>query len=827
MAHLRRVLASTLKLGPERLDPDTPLERYGMDSVLAVTMLQPLEETFGPLSRTLLFEVQTVRGLARNLAADHPQALRALVGEPDPAPVTAAGAEATAPRAAQTPAPAGRDTEYGPRDVAVIGLSGRYPHADDPEQFWAALREGRDCVTEVPADRWDTGGRAQWGAFLDGIDRFDPLHFGIAPREAAAMDPQQRLFLETVWHLLEQGGVTQEVVERQYRRRVGVYVGAAYQMYRADRDDDPTLAALTSSASYNLIANRVSHFFGLEGPSLAVDSMCTSSAMALHLACADLERGECELAVAGGVNLTVHPDKYVALGEMQLLGTHPGARSFRDGDGYLPAEVVGAVLLKPLDAALRDGDTVHAVIRSTASLHGGRSNGFMTPSHRTQVATMRRALERAGTAPADIGCVEAAANGTAFSDEVELRALREVFADVADNVPVGTVKSNLGHPEAASGIAQLTKVVLQLRHGQVAPLVAAGDPNPRLDLEGSALRLVDELTEWEPRGSAPRRALINSFAAGGSHVSLVVEAPPATARTAPADPGPQVVLLSARTPELLRTAVGRLHDFLGRDGTESLADISYTSQLGREPQPERLAVVAADRDQLRDALAAQLTDDPAATAVRASVHRGNAEEDAGPVTAVLTGARGEAFLAGLVQDRALEQLAELWAHGVRVPWAGLHDGPRPMVSLPPTAFETGRHWVGRTSRPPAGNQRPAAAPPAPDASTDTTRTMTLAWANVLGVDAARLDDRSDFFSLGGNSLLATRLINRLKEQVGVELPVEAVFSAPRLADMARELGQYAPGTGPAGTLDVDLILESIALVERMSDDELDALETES
>ncbi|MFE5401375.1 SDR family NAD(P)-dependent oxidoreductase [Streptomyces sp. NPDC056580] len=843
VAHLRRVLAAALKLGPERLDADTPLERYGMDSVLAVTMLQPLEETFGPLSRTLLFEVRTVRGLARYLAADHPRALRTLVGAPAPAPASGsatAPAEAVAPRPPRAPAPAAAPARRGSGrsddGIAVIGISGRYPHAGDLEEFWSVLREGRDCVTEVPADRWDSGGRAEWGAFLDGVDRFDPLHFGIAPSEAAAMDPQQRLFLETVWHLLEQGGVTQEVVERRHRRQVGVYVGAAYQMYRADPAADPALAALTASASYNLIANRVSNFFGLEGPSLAVDSMCTSSAMAVHLACADLLRGECELAVAGGVNLNVHPDKYRALGEMRLLGTHPGARSFRDGDGYLPAEAVGAVLLKPLDAALRDGDTVHAVIRSTASLHGGRSNGFMTPSHRTQVATMRRALERAGTAPADIGCVEAAANGTAFSDEVEVRALREVFAGVTEPVPVGSVKSNLGHPEAASGIAQLTKVVLQLRHGRIAPLVATGTANPRLDLEGSPLRLAEEPAGWEPRGDAPRRALINSVAAGGSHVSIVVEAPPAAARTVPADPAPQVVLVSARTPELLRTAVGRLHDFLGGDegdGTVSLADIAYTSQLGREPQAERLAVVAADRGQLREALAAELAEAPATPAVRAGVHRGNAEGDAGPLAAVLTGARGEEFLAGLVQDRALEQLAELWAHGVRVPWAGLHDGPRPMAPLPPTAFETGRYWVGRAPEQPAATRRTAPEPPGPqapaaaDTPSHSLRTMTLAWADVLGVDPERLDGRSDFFALGGNSLLATRLINRLTERAGVELPVEAVFSAPRLADMALELGRRAAGTTDAGSLDVDLILESIALVEHMSDEELDALDIES
>ncbi|MDX3567967.1 SDR family NAD(P)-dependent oxidoreductase [Streptomyces sp. ID05-47C] len=849
VAHLRRVLASALGLGPERLDPDTPLERYGMDSVLAVTMVQPLEDTFGPLPRTLLFEVRTVRGLAGYFADEHAQALRALVGEAAPeaarpqtapreAPQSRTAAPGTAPSNTTAPAPVPPSTG---QDIAVIGIGGRYPHADDLDAFWAALREGRDCVTEVPADRWKTDGGTRYGAFLDGIDRFDPLHFGISPREASAMDPQQRLFLETVWHLLEQGGVTQEVIERRYARRVGVYVGAAYQMYRADASE-PVLAALTSSASYNLIANRVSHFFGLEGPSLAVDSMCTSSAMALHLACADLLRGECELAVAGGVNLTVHEDKYVALSEMQLLGTHPGSRSFRDGDGYLPAEAVGAVLLKPLDAALRDGDTVLAVLKSTSSLHAGRSNGFMTPSHRTQVATMRRALERAGAEPGSIGYVESAANGTAFADEVELRALREVFAGVSAPVPVGAVKSNLGHPEAASGIAQLTKVVLQLQHGQIAPLVDVGTANPRLNLDGSPLELCDRLTDWEPRGgsdtggpSRPRRALINCVAAGGSHVSMVVEAPPATVevRTVTPDTAPQVVVVSARTEERLHAAVLRLLDHLadlpgedgsdGSDSTVSLADIAYTTQLGREPLSERLAVVAADRAELAQALAGHL----AGTSTTAPVHRGNAGDDPGPWASVLSGARGEAFLAGLAEDRALEDLAALWVRGVRVPWSALHTGRRRVVPLPATAFEAGSYWVGRDPQAAVPERRAQEPAPTAGAVTDAEQTMRQAWADVLQVDAATLTARTDFFSLGGNSLLATRLINLLKERAGVELPVETVFATPRLHDMARELGERFLAAGDTSTAELDLILKSIALVEHMSDEELDALDIES
>ncbi|MEV5976424.1 SDR family NAD(P)-dependent oxidoreductase [Streptomyces sp. NPDC052114] len=916
VAHLRRVLATSLKLTPERISADAPLERYGMDSVIAVGVISGLEESFGRLSRTLLFEVETIRDLARYFITDHPQALRALVGVPErpaaPVPRPPVAAEATAaPEAPMAPEPpvaheapalpvapavredvrvAARDRAEGPsgpapatRDVAIIGISGRYPQADDLGALWANLRGGKDGVTEVPADRWDhealfgdlADDRARpgkWGGFLDGVDRFDPLLFGISPREAAALDPQQRLFLETVWQLLEQSGVTQEVIERRYERRVGVYVGAAYHLYRADESADPALAALTSAASYNMIANRVSHFFGLEGPSLAVDSMCASSAMAVHLACADVLRGETELAVAGGINLTVHPDKYVALAELQLLGSGPGSRSFRDGDGYLPAEAVGAVLLKPLDAALRDGDRVHAVIKGTASMHGGRANGFMTPSRRTQVKVMRRALEQAGVTADSIGYVEAAANGTAFSDEVEFGALREVFSHVAEPVALGTVKSNLGHPEAASGIAQLTKVVLQMRHEQLTPLVAAGDPNPHLDFDGTALSLCEELTDWRPRatmgadgGPAPRRALINSVAAGGSHVSLVVEAPPVTRDAEPdstAYEGPQLVVLSAGTPERLRTAARRLDEYLdgvadgtdGGDGNDgfgsaaALADIAYTAQLGREALAERLAVVAGSVAELRQALRWYVADgegtgDGAPAPV--PVHHGNAEDGAGPLGTVLSGARGEAFLAGLVTDRALEHLAELWVRGTAVPWAELHDGRRRFVPLPTTAFVPGQYWVGRRPGAPApsgaaapasglryapdghpagaDDTAPRAARPADPELTDAERTLVDAWSELLDIDAGELRRASNFLALGGNSLLATRLINQLERRTGAQLPVQVLFDAPRLADMAAELERRTPD-GSTGALDVKAILQGIALVEAMSDEELDALD---
>ncbi|UFR06751.1 SDR family NAD(P)-dependent oxidoreductase [Streptomyces sp. Go40/10] len=904
--HLRQRIAAALKLDPARLDADTPLERYGMDSVVATDLIAGLEKIFGPLSKTLFFELQTVRELAAHFVAGHADALRDLVGEPAApqprtprtAPAPAADTEAgqahpvpgPAPVAGPVPSVPGPSPVAGPvpsapdpapvagagQDIAIIGVVGRYPQARDLDAFWTNLRAGRDCVTEVPRDRWDPDALfdadrdamgtsyCRWGGFLDGIDRFDPLFFGISPREAEAMDPQQRLFLETAWDLLEQSGITQETIERRYRRRVGVYVGSMYQMYRAE-ESDTARAALTAATSYNMIANRVSYFFGLEGPSLAVDSMCSSSAQAVHLACADLLRGEAELAIAGGVNLTVHPDKYIALSQAQLLGSHPGSRSLRDGDGYLPAEAVGAVLLKPLAAALRDGDTVHAVIKGSASLHAGRGGGFMAPSHRTQVAVMRRALERAGATPESVGYVEAAAGGSALSDAVEVSALREVFEGVSEPVVIGSVKSSLGHPEAASGIAQLTKVVLQLRHGELTPLTAVGAPNPNLRWDDTPLEPCEDLTAWRPRRAdradsghpAPLRALVNSVGAGGSHVSLVIEAAPQPRAPRSADgAAAQLVPLSAQGPERLRATARQLLDFLERDDATDLADLAHTLQTGREALPERFATVVGSKAELREALLHFLDAEEPGRPCTAPLHHGNAESGSHPLSAVLSGAHGEAFLTALLRDGDLDRIAALWAAGAKVPWHALHQGrSRRLVPLPGTAFLRDRYWIGRTWHPetaaaptapaspsvpaspsasatrsvpatpsasatptapaapavPAAPTAPAAmavpaAPTAPTAPTertapagDLTAYLTGFFAEALGLAAAELPPDKDLHGFGVDSILWSRLQRRLRADLGLDLSTRDILECATLERLAACLAAKHPGGPASGT----------------------------
>ncbi|EFG64222.1 SDR family NAD(P)-dependent oxidoreductase, partial [Streptomyces sp. SPB074] len=371
-------------------------------------------------------------------------------------------------------APAGR-SRTAPEPVAIVGVAGRYPGAADLDAFWANLAAGRDCVTEVPAERWDhdalfdaepgrpgrTYGR--WGGFLDGMDRFDPLFFGISRREAERMDPQERLFLTVAWQTLEDAGYPPDSLTAE---RVGVFAGVMWNHFQfvTDPDDETAPVSLHSS-----VANRVSYTFDLRGPSIALDTACSSSLTAVQLAVESLRRGESTVALAGGVNLMPHPQKYLQLARGRWLSRDGRCRAFGEGGtGYVPGEGVGAVLLKPLDRALADGDHVHAVIRSARLNHSGRTSGFTVPSPTAQAELVADAVRDSGADVRALGYVEAHGTGTSLGDPIELEGLRaalSTFTPGPEHVAIGSVKTNIGHLESAAGIAGLTKVLLQLRHG--------------------------------------------------------------------------------------------------------------------------------------------------------------------------------------------------------------------------------------------------------------------------------------------------------------------------------------------------------------------------
>jgi acyl transferase domain-containing protein len=429
--------------------------------------------------------------------------------------------------------------------LALVGIGCRFPGgADSPEGFWDLISRGLVTIDKVPADRWDVrrffdtdkevAGKSYscTGAFIgQPIDEFDAAFFGISPREAAPLDPQQRLLLEVAWEAIEGAGL---VMDRLKGSRVGVFVGAfgadnqLLQMSRGGRYLAGSYTIAGCSAA--MLSNRISYTFGFTGPSLTIDTACSSSLVALHYASQSLWNGECELAVAGGVNLMFHPDFAVGLAKARFLSPDGQSKAFdRAADGYGRGEGAGLVVLKPLAAALADGDPIRALIRGTGVNQDGHTPGITVPSGQAQARLMRDVCIRAGISTSSVQYVEAHGTGTAVGDPIEARAIGECFGVDRQNETycyLGSVKANIGHLEAAAGIAGVIKAVLCLEHQQIPPHPLASEPNSAIPFNELNLRLPDRLLPW-PSAAGPAMAAVNSFGFGGTNAHVLLQQAPA------------------------------------------------------------------------------------------------------------------------------------------------------------------------------------------------------------------------------------------------------------------------------------------------------------
>ncbi|GAA3897261.1 hypothetical protein GCM10022244_04390 [Streptomyces gulbargensis] len=713
--YLRRVFAETAGVPVEDVLADVPLEDFGLSSFLITRLNSRLEEDLGERSRTLFFQYATLADVAEVLAARHPAPPPAGVpartepGAPSEAPVTGSARADTVPPPVRTPAPtpAGRARD-GAEPLAVVGIAGRFPGAGSLAEFWDLLRTGTCAVGPVPQDRLRPGWPAHLmhGGYLADVDRFDPLLLGITPRHAELMDPQERLCLEVVWEALDDAGYPASRLRASHDSRVGVYVGSMYNEYPYFGVEQSLLGpAADSGSTVAGIANRVSYAFDLHGPSMTVDTMCSASLVALHLAARALRAGECEAAVVAATNLSLHPNKFRQIDRLGGASGDHLCRSFgRGGDGMVPAEAVCALLLKPLSAAEAAGDRVHALVSGTAVLNAGRTNGWIVPSPTAQADVVRQALRDAGLDPSDIGYLEAHGAGTALGDPIEADGLHRVFAGDGRGhatLPIGSVKSNIGHAEASAGLAGMAKVILQFAHRALVPSLHADELNPDIDWDRSPLRVQRSLQPWDTPGAAPRRAGISSFGAGGTLAHVVLEEPPAhLAPDAPAEPTPPVatpILLSAYDEERLREVVTRLLAHLRDHPAPDLADLAFTLAEGRHHLRERAALVVRGVGELADRLRRHLDGDPTA-----AVHRGRAPSDRARAAAVA--------------DGDPEELARQWVTGrpVRIaPPAGRR--PR-VVPLPAYPFARMRCWLPEPSHPPVTPPPTAPLPAEPDAA---------------------------------------------------------------------------------------------------------------
>ncbi len=756
---VRQVFAEVLKMPLARLDPRAPFEEFGIDSLVTVQLTRRLEETLGRLPASLLFEASTIERLAGRLQNEHGRRLPEAVPAADLTPSEPVIDTPPPPRAVAAPAfEPRRNEQVSEAPIAIVGLAGRYPGAADLDAFWDALVAGRSAVREIPAERWPApaAGGARYGAFLDDVDRFDPLFFRISPREAEAMDPQERLFLTTAWHALEDAGLTRRgLAEAPVGGEVGVFAGVMNSGYEWLGGAASAAGIATGAhAAHWSIANRVSYVFDFTGPSMAVDTACSSSLSAIHLAVESLRRGECRVALAGGVNLILAPVQMERLERLGMLAPDGVCRPFGDGAaGMVDGEGVGVAVLRPLAEAQAAGDRILAVIRGSAVNAGGRTAGYTVPNPLAQAAVVRRALARAGDIdPATITYVEAHGTGTPLGDPVEIAGLAEVWraSDTgAATCRVGSVKGNIGHLESAAGIAGLTKIVLQMRHGTIAPSLNAETPNPGLDLAATPFRIATGAGEWTA-GDTPLRAGLSSFGAGGANAHAVIEAAPSAARDAESDPGPVALVLSAHEPDRLSALRDRLAAYLGTEAGRRvpLADIAHTLQVGREAMEHRFGAVVAT---YAEAIAAL-------------------RETAGETP--LPAAPGP-----------LATLVDAWRGGGAVDWPAIPSAQR--VGLPLYPFAGERYFVPLAEPVPA----PTAPDPLLDAPADEARRwLTGLVADVSGVAVERLREDRTFDTFGIDSVLMMELIGRMETRLG-PLPATLLFEHPTLAGLTAHVAE--------------------------------------
>ncbi|MBS1212104.1 MAG: zinc-binding dehydrogenase family protein, partial [Proteobacteria bacterium] len=507
--------------------------------------------------------------------------------------------------------------------IAIIGIGCRFPGgSDSPRTFWKLLAEGGDGIVDVPEDRWsidrfwdpdpDKPGKMyiRAGGFIQQrIDQFDALFFGMSPREAEYLDPQQRILLEVAWEAFEDAGLP---AERLAGSDTGVYVGGFMfdnmltQLSPLNRALIGTHTAVSSTLS--ILANRLSYVFDLRGPNIAMDTACSSSLVALHQACQALRRNECTLALAGGVNIMYRPENPISMCKGGFLAKDGRCKSFdARADGYGRGEGAGIVVLKPLAAALRDEDDIYAIIRGTGVNQDGRTNGITVPNPESQESLVRRVCRESGVDPRDIRYFEAHGTGTAVGDPLEARALGAVVGrerDPDDPCIIGSVKANIGHLEAASGVAGVIKAALCLKHRQIPPIANLQMPNPAIPFEELGLRLPKGL-ESMPKGVGPALAGVNSFGYGGTNAHAILEEAPATAPFSSAeDEGPWVLPISARSPKALRALAGAYRERVAADESLKLRDLCHSAGVRRGHHDLRCAVVANSRDELLERLAA-------------------------------------------------------------------------------------------------------------------------------------------------------------------------------------------------------------------------------
>lgn len=715
---LKEIFVKTLKIEESEIEEDTLFENYGVDSILIMSLNEQLEKEFGKLPKTLLFEYQNMRTLSQYFINNHSDKVEMLTNKNRQTIVRPAAMTEKKNREKNI-----RSINYSMKnndiddtDIAVIGISGKYAKAGNLDEYWENIKNGVDCITEIPSSRWDYRKYynpdkdhpgttyTKWGGFLKDVDCFEPLFFNISPRDAVIMDPQERLFMECAYSAMEDAGYTRQTLGycpgSDVKRNVGVFVGVMneeYHLYAAQEQAKGYPKILSGNISQ--VANRFSYFCDFHGPSLTLDTMCSSSSVAIHLACQAIKNGECDMAIAGGVNVMVHPNKYLILASGKFASTNGKCTSFgKGGDGYVPGEGVGAVLLKPKKKAIEDGDHIYGIIKGTAVNHGGKTNGYTVPNPLAQTEVIERAMKNAGVGAAVVNYVEAHGTGTALGDPIEITALDKAYSqfDVEkQSCAIGSVKSNIGHCESASGIAALSKVLLQMKHKKIAPSLHSKELNPNIDFDNTPFYVPQKLEDWKrikinengKETEYPRTAGISSFGAGGTNAHIIVEefVEDTTSYISNCQNRDAVIVMSAKSKEQLFKIASNILKRIKEGDITDIHSVAYTLQTGREEFEVRLAFTAGSVSAMQNKLEELLSRDDYTGIYFGEVYKALRNKD-------IVKRTDEA-----IADGDTEELCRLWTEGALIDWNRLYCSGKPKkVSLPTYPFANERYFIETT-----------------------------------------------------------------------------------------------------------------------------------
>ena len=681
------------------------------------------------------------------------------------------------------------ETTQTPTDsIAVIGMAGRFPGANNVDEFWEHLRDGIESITHFSDEELEAAGVSRElinnphyvkaGAIISDIEMFDAAFFNFTAKEAELTDPQHRVFLECAWEALENAGYDPEATQQM----IGLFAGSSTNAYLysnilSNRD----LVKLAGMLQIMLgndkdhLATRVSYKLNLKGPSLAVQTACSTSLVAVHIACQNLRGYQCDIALAGGISIKV-PQKS---GYMHVDGsiTSPDGhcRAFdADAQGVIGGSGAGVVVLKRLAEAIADGDYIHAIIRGSAiNNDGGNKVGYTAPSIEGQAAVIVTAMATAEVAADSVSYVETHGTGTKLGDPIEVAALTQAFRSGTDRkqfCAIGSVKTNIGHLDAAAGVAGLIKTILALKNRTLVPSLNFKQPNPQIDFANSPFYVSTQSAPWPANGST-RRAGVSSFGMGGTNAHVILEEARLeeanVAEPSAAEPSWQLLPLSARTSTALETMTENLAMFLRKNPDIALADVAFTLQVGRRAFKHRRFVVCSDVD---DAVRALETKD----SERVFTGIVETSDSAQPVSSFQY----------KDSQSDLNLLGQFWLSGARINWTQLHAGEKcRRIPLPTYPFERQRYWIDPVQAPkPALNSATNVKPEFVAPRSDIERTLAEIWKKLFGIEQVSVDD--NFFDLGGHSLLAIQLDSQLREAFGVELSMDVFFEAPTIADLA-------------------------------------------